>query len=230
MPRTGNPPARSTERARAASERDRTSVGACTVCSTLRTSIACSNSSKASAAAGEAPCRRDLASHLIHSGSSAWDGATLLEEPLRQLAVPQCAAISLLQAARSSVDVPDRVVRCPRCPCPRVVEDESEDPVGVHRGEERGEAPPSAVPDEHSPFGSGRVQDGTQVIRPHVEVRRARTRSERPVPRLSNRMTLEKVASRSRNRVPQGASNSISKFPAIPSVYTRSTGPSPRTW
>ena len=33
---------------------------------------------------------------------------------------------------------------------------------------------PSAAPDNHSPLGSGRVQDGTQVIRPHVEVRRAK--------------------------------------------------------
>ena len=44
----------------------------------------------------------------------------------------------------------------------------------MHRGEERGEAPPSAVPDENRPFGSGRVQDGTQVIRPHVEVGRSK--------------------------------------------------------
>jgi hypothetical protein len=47
----------------------------------------------------------------------------------------------------------------------------------MHRGEERGEAPPSPVPDDHGPFGTGLVQDGTEVIRPHVEVRR----SEDPV-------------------------------------------------
>ena len=47
------------------------------------------------------------------------------------------------------------------------------------------------------------------------------------MPRLSNRITREKDESRSRNRTPHGGSNSISKFPAIPSMYTRSTGPSP---
>jgi hypothetical protein len=33
---------------------------------------------------------------------------------------------------------------------------------------------PSAVPDKHGPFGPGFVQDGTQVIRPHVEARRSK--------------------------------------------------------
>jgi hypothetical protein len=39
------------------------------------------------------------------------------------------------------------------------------------RGKESGKTPTAAVSDQHRPFGFGRIQDCTQVIRPHVEVR-----------------------------------------------------------
>lgn len=55
-------------------------------------------------------------------------------------------------------------------------------------------------------------------------------RSESPTPRMSNRMSLEKDASRLRYRAHAGHSHMISRLDQIPDEYTRSIGPSPTTW
>src|SRR5689334_12605957 len=56
------------------------------------------------------------------------------------------------------------------------------------------------------------------------------TRSERPVPRLSNRINREKDASRRKNLAGRGCSQSYSTFDTNPGTHTTSIGPSPRTW
>ena len=56
------------------------------------------------------------------------------------------------------------------------------------------------------------------------------TRSERPVPRLSNRTSREKAASRSKKRAMVGSSQAVSTWDTQPGTQTRSTGPVPITW
>ena len=56
------------------------------------------------------------------------------------------------------------------------------------------------------------------------------TRSERPVPRLSNRITRENEASRVKNRTSAGSSQNTSMFETHPNTKTMSRGPSPTTW
>ena len=53
------------------------------------------------------------------------------------------------------------------------------------------------------------------------------TRSERPVPRLSNTITRLNDAIRSRNAANRGCCHISSTWEAEPGVNTRSTGPSP---
>jgi hypothetical protein len=59
---------------------------------------------------------------------------------------------------------------------------------------------------------------------------RSVTRSERPVPRLSNRINRVKDASRSKNRAQAGSSQNTSMFDTQPGTRTRSRGASPTTW
>ena len=56
------------------------------------------------------------------------------------------------------------------------------------------------------------------------------TRSDSPVPRLSNRISRENVASRSKNRAIVGSSQAASTWETQPGTHTRSRGPSPITW
>ena len=56
------------------------------------------------------------------------------------------------------------------------------------------------------------------------------TRSESPVPRLSNRISREKLASRSKKRAIVGSSQAASTWETQPGTQTRSRGPSPTTW
>jgi hypothetical protein len=56
------------------------------------------------------------------------------------------------------------------------------------------------------------------------------TRSDRPVPRLSNRIRREKLASRSKNRASVGSSQAASTWLIQPGTHTRSRAPSPTTW
>ncbi len=51
-----------------------------------------------------------------------------------------------------------------------------------------------------------------------------------PVPRLSNRISRENVASRSKNRAIVGSSQAASTWDTQPGTQTRSRGPSPITW
>ena len=46
----------------------------------------------------------------------------------------------------------------------------------MRRGEEGGEAPSIPFAEKHGSIGSNRVEDGTQVVGPHVEVRRPNDR------------------------------------------------------
>ncbi len=54
-------------------------------------------------------------------------------------------------------------------------------------------------------------------------------RSDRPVPRLSKRMSLQKRLNRSKNSARRGFSQSISKCDMVPGAQMTSTGPSPVT-
>src|SRR5438445_3772085 len=56
------------------------------------------------------------------------------------------------------------------------------------------------------------------------------TRSDRPVPRLSKKTSLEKEARRRRNRASDGSSQKCSTCETKPGTNTRFKGPSPRTW
>ena len=56
------------------------------------------------------------------------------------------------------------------------------------------------------------------------------TGSETPEPRLSRRITREKVASRSRYLAADGSSQKVSMLVPHWVTNTRSTGPSPNTW
>src|SRR4029450_1646977 len=56
------------------------------------------------------------------------------------------------------------------------------------------------------------------------------TGSDRPVPRLSNRMSRANEARRSRNLASPGSSHISSILETHPGTYTRSNGPSPTTW
>ena len=56
------------------------------------------------------------------------------------------------------------------------------------------------------------------------------TRSDRPTPRLSNRMSRENDARRSRNLPKFGSSHITSMFVTHPITKTMSIGPSPTTW
>ena len=56
------------------------------------------------------------------------------------------------------------------------------------------------------------------------------TGSDRPVPRLSNRISRENEARRSRNLASPGSSHISSMLETHPGTYTRSNGPSPTTW
>ena len=56
------------------------------------------------------------------------------------------------------------------------------------------------------------------------------TRSESPVPRLSNRIRREKEASLPRNPAIPGSSHIASMFETQPGTYSRSMDPSPTTW
>jgi hypothetical protein len=56
------------------------------------------------------------------------------------------------------------------------------------------------------------------------------TRSERPVPRLSNRMSRENDARRERNRAKSMFFQKYSRCETQPITKTRSIGPSPTTW
>jgi hypothetical protein len=56
------------------------------------------------------------------------------------------------------------------------------------------------------------------------------TGSERPVPRLSNRITRENDARRSTNRAIGRTSHMASTLETHPWTHTRSSGPSPTIW
>jgi hypothetical protein len=58
---------------------------------------------------------------------------------------------------------------------------------------------------------------------------RGATGSESPSPRMLNRITRLKEASRRKNRATEGHSHSTSRLNP-PGRTTRSTGPSPNTW
>jgi hypothetical protein len=66
---------------------------------------------------------------------------------------------------------PKWVIGGPRETRGRAAQSECEYTVGMRRGEEGGEARALRVAEEHRSLGCGRVQDGSQVIGPHVEVR-----------------------------------------------------------
>ena len=55
------------------------------------------------------------------------------------------------------------------------------------------------------------------------------TRSDRPVPRLSNRIRRENDASRVSSRASVGSSQKTSMFDTQPGTSTKSIGPSPTT-
>jgi hypothetical protein len=55
------------------------------------------------------------------------------------------------------------------------------------------------------------------------------TRSDSPVPRLSNRISRENEASRRRKSAAAGTSQVVSTFETKPGTITRSRGPSPIT-
>jgi hypothetical protein len=56
------------------------------------------------------------------------------------------------------------------------------------------------------------------------------TRSESPIPRLSNKITRANEPSRSVKRRYEGSSHMTCRFVNEPSTKTMSTGPSPTTW
>ena len=56
------------------------------------------------------------------------------------------------------------------------------------------------------------------------------SRSDMPVPRLSKTISLEKDASRRRNRARAGSSHECSRWETNPGARTRSSGASPTTW
>jgi hypothetical protein len=56
------------------------------------------------------------------------------------------------------------------------------------------------------------------------------TRSDRPVPRLSKRMSRQKDARWLRNPATAGCSQKTSMLDTQPGTSTRSVGPSPTTW
>ncbi len=56
------------------------------------------------------------------------------------------------------------------------------------------------------------------------------TGSERPVPRLSNRISRANDASREKKRACSGSSHWYSRWEANPGAKIRSRGPSPTTW
>ena len=94
-----------------------------------------------------------------------------LEEPLspspRSPSVPRC---SVRHPSMSSFDDPSGSRAAHGASGPGVVEDEPEDPIRVHGGEQGGEAPSISVAEEHRSFGSGAIQHGAQVIGAHIEV------------------------------------------------------------
>jgi len=79
----------------------------------------------------------------------------------------------------------------------RVEEREPADSPGIGRCIERGERAAVMGTEQEGAFGTGGVEDGVEVLHPRFERGVMPPRSERPVPRLSNRISLKLCASRS---------------------------------
>lgn len=90
-------------------------------------------------------------------------------------------------------------------------------------------------PPSDEPNSAARSEPAASITARTSSIRSSRvaasvTRSDKPVPRLSNKINRENDASRRKNRANGGHYHATSKFDTGEGENTRSNGPSPTTW
>ena len=98
------------------------------------------------------------------------------------------------------------------------------------RGEEAAHRAALRDAEQHGAPRADGVEHRAHVVHPLLERRQRVTGSDRPVPRLSKRISRENDASRLRNRAKDGSFQKYSRCETQPMTKTRSSGPSPHTW
>ena len=98
--------------------------------------------------------------------------------------------------------------------------------------EQRADRPAFRHTKERSPLGTDGIQHRAHVVAPeHVDdARQVGTRSDKPMPRLSNTISLVNAERRLRNLASTGSSHASSTCVIHPGRNTRSRGPLPTTW
>ena len=170
-----------------------TSVGACTLPRTDRTSIANHMSMNSSAAAGT---RRAASTSRTTRRTRCRARARAPEiHPLLRLLERAPSLLHVLTLGEESLLLhADRVVGRPRAPRVRPVEDQSLHALRVRRREERRQRTAVGVAHHDRSVGANGVQHGPQIVGTHLEIG-VWLRSDNPVPRLSNRTNRENDAS-----------------------------------
>ena len=205
----------------------RISVGTRIAGATSRTSMSCAIRMNTSAAEGEADCILSLANHSSARGSSPQlrtktfsDDGTLLQRSgsptidssnSARVLSPQGQS-SVVSSLTSAPQSSNATVRCGKLAAKSIdIGPPSDSPISAARSE-----PTASITARTSSILSSSVP--------------AWTRSERPMPRLSNRITRAKEPRRSTKRRYEGSSQTTCRLVTKPSTKTMSTGPSPTTW